>query len=80
VACIALEEIEYKALGSLCNSGCASPEKGLCEWIRVDCLAIQVNMPFYRAKDMIYNVRFTSSLHYKALGGLHHKTHEQLSL
>jgi hypothetical protein len=50
------------------------------EWIRVDCLAIQVNMPFYRAKSMIYNVRFTGGLHCKALGDLHRKIHKRLAL
>jgi hypothetical protein len=49
------------------------PEKGLFR-VRSDenrYLARRVVVPFYRAKDTIYNVRF---LHYKALSGLHRKT------
>jgi hypothetical protein len=55
------------------------PEKGLFR-VRSDenrYLARRVAVPFYRAKDTIYNVRF---LHYKALSGLHRKTHRRLAL
>jgi hypothetical protein len=70
-------------LNEACVEWSESPKKGL--WARACELflsppARRVSVPFYRAKGMVYNIRFMDGLHCKALGGLHHKTHGQVAL
>jgi hypothetical protein len=46
------------------------------EKLQPQCLARRVIVPFYRAKDTIYNAWLTCGLHCILSKGLHHKAHE----